>query len=77
MVTAAMWNEPYLETCCRSALHRLKLSGENGRPAGLRDDPCLRRLTGMGLAHMRGETRFTITGQGQARHRTEILKLAP
>ena len=77
MVPTAMWNEPYLETCCRSALHRLKLSGENGRPTGLRDDPCLRRLTGMGLAHIHGETRFTMTAQGQTRHRTEILKLAP
>ncbi|GAB6967638.1 hypothetical protein JCM25156A_16750 [Komagataeibacter kakiaceti JCM 25156] len=70
-----MWNEPYLETCCRSALHRLKLSGDHGRPTGLRDDPCLRRLEGMGLARTDHNQRFAMTEQGHARHRTEILKL--
>ncbi len=27
-----MWNEPYLETCCRSALHRVVLTGPVGPP---------------------------------------------
>ncbi|ATU73732.1 hypothetical protein CFR78_01900 [Komagataeibacter rhaeticus] len=70
-----MWNEPYLESCCRSALHRLKLSGQAGRPAGVGDAPCLHRLEGMGLASSSGDDqRYTITTQGHARHRTEILK---
>ncbi|MBE7730673.1 hypothetical protein [Komagataeibacter sp. FXV3] len=70
-----MWNEPYLETCCRSALHRLKLSGHAGRPANVPDAPCLKRLSHMGLACSAGNDRFTLTGAGHARHRTEILKL--
>ena len=32
-----MWDQPYLETCCRSALHRLLLAGGTGRPADLKD----------------------------------------
>ncbi|GBQ39357.1 hypothetical protein KOEU_25210 [Komagataeibacter europaeus] len=70
-----MWNEPYLETCCRSALHRLKLSGHGGRPADAPDAPCLNRLSHMGLACSEGNDRFILTGAGHARHRTEILKL--
>ncbi|MFT8246320.1 hypothetical protein [Roseomonas sp. BN140053] len=68
------WNEPYLETCCRSALHRLRQVGEAGRPAGLPDDPCLRRLDGMGLARLGTHGRFSITPAGAARHDSEILK---
>jgi hypothetical protein len=68
-----MWNQPYLETCCRSALHRLVLCGEIGRPSGLKDGPCLHRLEGMGLAHQRTDGRFTITAAGQTRHDSEIL----
>ena len=45
-----MYDQPYLETCCRSALHRLKLSGEVARPPGLKDGQCLERLAAMGLA---------------------------
>ena len=45
-----VWNEPYLETCCRAALHRLVLTEAVGRPPGLKDGPCLERLAGMGLA---------------------------
>jgi hypothetical protein len=71
-----MWNEPYLETCCRSALHRLTLVGTAGRPAGLKDGPCLERLSGMGLARQRDDTRFEITPAGTARHAGEILKRA-
>lgn len=69
-----MWNEPYLETCCRSALHRLTLVGPHGRPDGLKDGPCLARLSGMGLARQRRDGRFEITDAGIARHATEILK---
>lgn len=68
-----MWNEPYLETCCRSALHRLTLVDAAGRPGGLKDGPCLERLAGMGLA-VESDGRFHITGAGQARHSSEVLK---
>jgi hypothetical protein len=71
-----MWNEPYLETCCRSALHRLTLVGAAGRPAGLKDGPCLERLDGLGLARLRSDGRFEITEAGTARHAEEILKRA-
>ncbi len=69
-----MWREPYLETCCRSALHRLTLAGETGRPAGLSDDPCLSRLVHLELAEGRESGRYVITAHGAARHRQEILK---
>ena len=69
-----MWNEPYLEICCRSALHRLTLVGAAGRPAGLKDGPCLERLGGMGLARQRDDGRFEITEAGTARHAGEIVK---
>jgi len=69
-----MWNEPYLETCCRSALNRLKIAGRIGRPAGLKDGPCLLRLSGMGLACERPDGRFEATAEGLARHASEILK---
>jgi hypothetical protein len=76
-----MWNEPYLETCCRSALHRLALVGAAGRPAGLADQPCLERLRGMGLARERGAAaaaggggRFEITDEGAARHARDVLR---
>lgn len=71
-----MWNEPYLETCCRSALHRMALCGALGRPAGLKDGPCLARLAEMGFAQRRGDERFEITLAGRTRHDREILKLA-
>lgn len=70
-----MWNEPYLETCCRSALHRLTLAGAAGRPPGLKDGPCLTRLTGMGLATEREDGRYGVTAAGVQRHASEILKL--
>lgn len=73
---AAMWNEPYLETCCRSALHRLTLVGPHGRPPGLKDGPCLNRLTSMGFARPREDGRFEITDAGRTRHASEILKRA-
>jgi hypothetical protein len=69
-----MWDEPYLETCCRSALHRLVLCGELGRPEGLKDGSCLARLATMGLARQRDDGRFEITAAGHRRHEREILK---
>lgn len=69
------WNDPYLETCCRSALHRLVLCGGAGRPSGLKDGPCLTRLAGMGLARERPDRRYEITPAGRERHATEILRI--
>ena len=71
-----MWHEPYLETCCRAALHRLSLAGAPGRPDGLKDGPCLARLTGMGLACQREDGRYMLTAAGTARHRREVLHAA-
>jgi hypothetical protein len=68
-----MWNDPYLETCCRAALHRLVLSGAQGRPPGLKDGPCLARLADMGLVR-RADERVFICDAGLARHATEILR---
>jgi len=68
-----MWDEPYLETCCRSALHRLTLAGAAGRPPGLKDGPCLGRLAGMGLVQERADGRYELTAAGVARHATEVL----
>ena len=68
-----MWNEPYLETCCRSALHRLTLCGPPGRPAGLKDGPCLERLSQMGFADQH-DGRYHITDAGRRRHGAEIMK---
>ncbi len=70
-----MWNEPYLETCCRAALHRLVLSADEGRPPDLKDGPCLERLTGMGLAAERPDGRYTLTEAGAARHASEIMRV--
>ena len=72
-----MWHEPYLETCCRSALHRLMLSGPTGRPPGLKDGPCLQRLAGMGLARPRTDGRFELTAEGAARHASEVARRPP
>lgn len=71
-----MPREPYLETCCRSALHRLVLAHPVPRPSGLPDEGCLRRLSGMGLAET-GRAGFVVTRSGLDRHRTEILQLDP
>lgn len=71
-----MWNQPYLETCCRSALHRVQLCGPAGRPDGQKDGPCLRRLAGMGLVRERDDARFEITAAGAERHAREIDKAA-
>ncbi len=63
-----------METCCRSALHRLLLCATAGRPPGLKDGPCLERLAGMGLARSRPDSRFEITPAGQVRHDSEIAR---
>jgi hypothetical protein len=68
-----VWNEPYLETCCRSALHRLMLSGAVGRPAGLKDGSCLERLAAIGLAKHRRDGRYANTEAGSRRHAREVL----
>jgi hypothetical protein len=69
-----MWNDPYLETCCRSALHRLSRAAGAGRPGGLKDGPCLARLTDMGLVRAREDGRFLLTEAGVARHAREVLQ---
>jgi hypothetical protein len=68
-----MWNEPYLETCCRATLHRLSLAGDLGRPDGLKDGPCLRRLESMGLTGPRPDGRWQLTDAGAARHASEVM----
>lgn len=72
-----MWSDPYLETCCRAALHRLVLAGDAGRPDGLVDEPCLKRLAGMGLVALAPDRRFRCTPAGLSRHDAEILKAKP
>lgn len=72
-----MWNEPYLETCCRAALHRLVLAADDGRPPDLKDGPCLHRLGSMGFSAPRPDGRFALTEAGRARHNSEILHLTP
>jgi hypothetical protein len=67
-----MWNQPYLETCCRSALHRLTLAGPTGRPPGTKDAGCLARLAGMGLATQYPDGHCIIMPAGIARHATEV-----
>lgn len=69
-----MWNEPYLETCCRSALHRVTLCGDTGRPDGMKDGPCLHRLAAMGFVREREDGRFDVTVSGLARHASEIAR---
>jgi hypothetical protein len=69
-----VWNQPYLETCCRAALHRLTLCGATGRPPETKDGPCLHRLAGMGLACERADGRTEITEAGTTRHAREVLR---
>lgn len=74
---ARMWKEPYLESCCRSALHRVSLAGGAGRPKGLKDDPCLERMQRMGFLTCSDEGRFFMTAAGRQRHAQEILRHGP
>jgi hypothetical protein len=71
-----MWDEPYLDSCCRSALHRVKLSGKTGRPVGYKDSNCLARLEILGLAAMRGDARFVMTAAGERWHEVGIRPVA-
>ena len=48
------------------------LAGPVGRPGGLKDGPCLVRLTAMHLACQRVDGRFEATDAGAARHGREI-----
>lgn len=72
-----MYDQPYLETCCRSTLHRLLLCGAVARPPGLKDGPCLARLAARGLARQRDDGRYEITEAGRARHGLEIAPHRP
>jgi len=69
-----MWHEPYLETCCRSALHRLALSRQAGRPPEMKDSACLDRLAKRGFAERGADGRYRLTPAGKERHASEILK---
>jgi hypothetical protein len=69
-----VWDQPYLETCCRSALHRLQLSGRAGRPPGSLDGTCLLRIASMGLCDQRADGRFVISAEGARRHAAEVLQ---
>lgn len=69
-----MWDEIYLETCCRAALHRLTLCGSLGRPADMKDTGCLLRLARIGLAARRQDGRYEITQAGRERHAVEIVR---
>jgi hypothetical protein len=69
-----VWDQPYLETCCRSALHRLQLSRRAGRPPDLLDGKCLLRIASMGLCDQRPDGRFVISAEGIRRHAAEVLQ---
>jgi hypothetical protein len=71
-----MWDEPYLETCCRAALHRVRLSGAAGRPAGYKDGPCLMRLADRGWVTRRGDARYEITAAGLRCH-GQVIRRRP
>ena len=68
-----LWSEPYLETCCRSALHRLVQAEQVGRPPALKDGPCLERLAERDMSVRRPDGRYEITRAGTARHALEVL----
>ncbi len=68
-----VYDEPYLETCCRAALHRVMLAGAAGRPGTEKDAPCLRRLAAMGLVAV-ADGRWHATARGRSRHAREVLR---
>ena len=72
-----MWDTPYLESCCRSALHRLVLAAAAGRPPETRDARCLARLGTLGLARQQGDGRSFVTAEGLAWHNQEIGPAIP
>jgi len=67
------WDQPYLETCCRAALHRLVLAAGAGRPETGMDAACLARLIGLGLAASRPDGRIAATEAGTARHAADVV----
>lgn len=69
-----MYDEPYLETCCRSALHRVALAEPHGRPAGEKDGRCLTRLAAMGLVCDDAGGLFQLTEAGADRHARDVLR---
>lgn len=69
-----MWEELYLETCCRAALHRLSMCGPVGRPTAMKDTACLLRIAEIGLARFREDGRCEITQAGRERHAVEIAR---
>ena len=68
------WDQPYLETCCRAALHRLVLAAGAGRPGTGMDAACLARLIGLGIAATRPDGRIAATEAGAARHAADIAR---
>jgi hypothetical protein len=72
--SVVVWDQPYLETCCRSALHRLHLGGRAGRPPDSLDGKCLLRIAAMGLCDQRPDERFVINAAGVRRHAAEVLQ---
>jgi len=71
------WDQPYLETCCRSALHRAWLARADGRPEDGIDAGCLRRLRAMGLIAAEQAGRLIPSAAGLIRHAEEIARLRP
>jgi hypothetical protein len=67
-----VWDQPYLETCCRAALHRLRLAKTLGRPTDVPDIACLKRLAKMGLCMQRSDGFYEINESGIERHDREV-----
>ncbi len=72
-----MWDEPYLETCCRAALHRVVLAGAVARPAESKDTACLARLVARGLVAARTDGRFVATAAGRDQHAALVMRAGP
>ena len=74
VILRGMWNEPYLETCCRAARHGLFRAGGDGGLGGVKDAPGLDRLERMGLARCNAGERFVATDAGLVRHAREVMQ---
>ena len=72
-----MWDEPYLETCCRAALHRVVLAGAAARPADSKDAACLARLAARGLVATRADGRCVATDAGIIQHAALVMRAGP
>jgi len=53
------------------------LAAPSGRPAGLKDGPCLERLARMRIVIATPEGRYIATDAGIERHRIEVLQFVP